>query len=452
MNNTRVRFAPSPTGYLHIGGARTALINYIFAKKTNGKFLLRIEDTDLTRSTNQCIEQIISSLKWLGIEHDEDIVIQSANKNFHVKVAHQLIKNKKAYWCYCSQEYQQKIKKEQEDAKLPPRHYCDCFDKQDILAFECKEIKPVIRIKVPNNLDSITINDHIKGKVTIKMTELDDMIIVRSDGSPIYLLSVVCDDHQMGITHVIRGDDHFTNTFRQYLIYLGCGWNIPEFAHIPLIYSQDGQKLSKRHGAVGVDEFKNLGYLSEAIGIYLYSLGLSIDGVSNITNAIDKFNIKKISKSASRFDMGILNKINKNIIKNKSSEQIISNIEEISDYKFNLNKFKKGFGELTQRSNTLLEIIDCYNKYFTEPNYNLQIPILDENLILKIKDLFDTMDFLSYEAIVYSINNFIELNNYDKKNVLNTLRWILARTESSPNVYIIMYVIGKEQCLKNINL
>ncbi len=454
MNNPRVRFAPSPTGYLHIGGARTALINYIFAKKTNGKFLLRIEDTDLARSTNECIEQIITSLKWLGITHDEDIQIQSHNKDAHVKVAYELIKNKKAYWCYCTQEYQQKIKKEQEDAKLPPRHYCNCFQNQETLAIECKEINPVIRIKVPDLIDSndsITITDHIKGKVTVKTSELDDMIIVRSDGSPIYLLSAVCDDHFMGITHVIRGDDHFTNAFRQYLIYLGCGWDIPEFAHMPLIHSQEGGKLSKRHGAVGVDEFKNLGYLPDALMVYLYSLGLSVDGVSNISDTIKKFDIKKISKSISKFDIGILNKINKNIIKSKSPNQIIDCIKEITNYSIDLNKFTKGFGELNQRANTLVEIVDIYKKYFVEPDFNLVIPEQNKELVSKLLELFNLMDYSSYEIITKQINKFIEINQFDKKNVFNTIRWILTRQETSPNIYIIIYVIGKEQCVKNIS-
>lgn len=448
----RVRFAPSPTGYLHIGGARTALINYVFAKKTGGNFLLRIEDTDTSRSSTECVDQIISSLKWLGISHDENIQIQSDNKSYHVEVANNLVRNKKAYRCYCSKEYQQKIKQEQEDAKLPPRHYCNCFSNQETLAIECKDTSPVIRIKVPEELESITINDIIKGSVCVKTSELDDMIIVRSDGSPTYLLSAVCDDNLMGITHVIRGDDHFTNAFRQYIIYLGCGWTIPEYAHMPLIYGQDGTKLSKRHGAVGVDEFKNLGYLPEALLVYLYSLGCSISNVSNMSDAISKFNIKKISKSVSKFDMGILNKINKTIIKSKFPEEIVDLINAMPNTNIPIEKFNKAFSELVQRANTLVEIQDIFVKYFTEPDCQLVVPKQDPLVIAKLADLFDLIDYTDYNQIVKQINQFIDTNGFDKTQVFNTLRWVLTRQSTSPNIYIIIYVIGKAQCEKNLSL
>ena len=275
MTDIITRFAPSPTGYLHIGGARTALINYLFTKKHNGTFLVRIEDTDYNRSDTKCSNAIIESLSWLNIQYDGDIVYQSQNLQRHVDVAKELLDNGLAYYCDCSPDRLERLRKYQVRTKITQMYDRHC---------RCKNLtKGCIRLKVTSCDLEIMLNDMIKGTVSVSTSTIDDMVLVRTDGTPTYLLSSVVDDHDMGITHVIRGDDHLTNTFRQMMIYHACNWKIPKYAHIPLIFGSDGTKLSKRHGAVGIHNYMDLGYLPDAMVLYLYSLGFNF----NITDTID---------------------------------------------------------------------------------------------------------------------------------------------------------------------
>lgn len=321
-----VRFAPSPTGYLHIGGARTALFNYLFAKNTNGKFLLRIEDTDKQRSTKEAIDAIIQGLEWLGLKHDENYILQSSRQLRHKEIALELLNKEKAYYCYTSQEELDDMRKHAEKNGKIFRFKSPWRDK---IMSQKSSVKPVIRIKSPLDKEVI-IRDLVQGEITVKSEEIDDLVMLRSDESATYMLAVVVDDHDMNITHIIRGDDHLTNAFRQKIIYQAMNWEVPEFAHIPLIHGADGSKMSKRHGATSVIEYKQMGYLPEAMRNYLLRLGWSHgdDELISDEQAIKWFSLDKIGKSPSRFDFVKLNSINKHYLKKTNEEDLFLLIRE----------------------------------------------------------------------------------------------------------------------------
>ncbi len=296
-----VRFAPSPTGYLHIGSARTALFNWLFARHHGGKMLLRIEDTDRARSTLEAVEAIYKGLEWLGIDWDETPVHQFERSDRHVEVAHALLEKGMAYRCYCSPEELEIMREEARAKNLPPRYNGLWRDRSPTEA--PKDIKPVIRFKTPQTGDTV-IHDMVQGEVRVSHQQLDDMIILRADGTPTFNLSVVVDDHDMGITHIIRGDDHLTNMFRQFHIFKAMDWKLPHYAHIPLIHGADGAKLSKRHGALGVEAYRDMGFLPEALRNYLLRLGWSHGDAEIISTieAIQWFDLDHVGKSPARFD------------------------------------------------------------------------------------------------------------------------------------------------------
>src|SRR5579859_5250385 len=264
------RFAPSPTGFLHIGGARTALFNYLYAKRHGGKFLLRIEDTDRARSTQAAVDAIIDGLSWLGLEWDGEPIYQFARASRHAEVARQLLAEGKAYHCYCSPEELEAMRTEQRANGMPMRYDGRWRDRDPSEA--PAGVPPVVRLKAPKDGETV-VQDSVQGTVTVANAQLDDMVLLRADGTPTYMMAVVVDDHDMGVTHVIRGDDHLTNTFRQIQLYNACGWDLPNFSHIPLIHGPDGAKLSKRHGALGADAYRDMGFLPEALCNYLLRLG-----------------------------------------------------------------------------------------------------------------------------------------------------------------------------------
>jgi glutamyl-tRNA synthetase len=306
----RTRFAPSPTGFLHIGGARTALFNFLFARHHGGQYLLRIEDTDRARSTEAAVQQILDSLAWLGLGPDEPPVLQSSREVRHAEVARELLTRGAAYLAYDTPEELAAMRAEAEAAKRPFK-----YDGSRWIGLNPAEApadrKPAIRLKAPRE-GSTVVEDLVQGRVEVRNTELDDMIILRSDGTPTYLHAVVVDDHDMGITHVIRGDDHLTNTFRQCMVYDAMGWRRPHFAHIPLIHGADGAKLSKRHGAVGVMEFEAQGFLPEAVCNYLLRLGWGHGDEELIPRdrAIALFDLKDVGRAASRMDYAKLTHLN----------------------------------------------------------------------------------------------------------------------------------------------
>src|SRR5580704_5114062 len=323
----RVRFAPSPTGYLHIGGARTALFNWLFARHHGGQFLLRIEDTDRVRSTPEAMTAIVDGLDWLGIRWDGEIAHQFARAARHAEVAHQLLASGHAYRCYCTAEELEAMRERARGEKRSVRYDGTWRDRDPATA--PPGVAPAIRLRAPQE-GATTIDDLVQGEVTVGNAELDDLIILRSDGTPTYNLSVVVDDHDMAISHVIRGNEHFRNAFRQVQIYRALDWPIPEFAHIPLIHGSDGAKMSKRHGALGVEAYREMGYLPEALRNYLMRLGWSHgdDEIVSTEQAIGWFDIDAIGRAPARFDFQKLDNINGHYIREADDARLSGLVEE----------------------------------------------------------------------------------------------------------------------------
>ena len=311
MTDTKpvTRFAPSPTGFLHIGGARTALFNWAFARHHGGRFLLRIEDTDRARSTQEAIDAILDGMGWLGLDADEAPVYQHANAPRHIAIAEQLLADGHAYKCFCTAEEVEAMREKARAEGKPPRYDGTWRDRD---ASEAPADAPfVVRFKAPQSGETV-IDDLVQGRIATANDQFDDLILLRSDGTPTYMLSVVVDDHDMAVTHIIRGDDHMTNAARQAQIYAALGWDVPQFAHIPLIHGPDGAKLSKRHGALGVEAYRDMGYLPEAMRNYLARLGWSHgdDEVFSTAQLIEWFGLEAIGKSPARFDTEKLDNVN----------------------------------------------------------------------------------------------------------------------------------------------
>src|SRR5262252_72720 len=317
-----VRFAPSPTGFLHIGSARTALSNWLFARHHGGRFLLRIEDTDRVRSTPEAVAAIIDGLEWLRLSWDGEIVHQFARASRHAEVARQLLAAGRAYHCYCTPQELEAMRERARAEKRSVRYDGTWRDRDPSEA--PPGVPPAIRLKAPQQ-GSTTIRDHVQGEVTVANSELDDLIILRDDGTPTYNLSVVVDDHDMAITHVIRGDDHLNNAFRQTQIYRALDWPVPEFAHVPLIHGADGAKLSKRHGALAVDAYRDMGYLPEALCNYLLRLGWAHGNEEIIPRdkAIEWFDLDAVGRSPARFDFAKLNNLNGHYIREADDARLV---------------------------------------------------------------------------------------------------------------------------------
>lgn len=438
MSDIITRFAPSPTGYLHIGGARTALINYLFAKKHNGKFLLRIEDTDYNRSDTKCIDAILQSLSWLNIKNDGDIIYQSNNLQRHVDVAKKLVSCGLAYYCDCSTDRLDCLRKCQAQNKITQMYDKHCRNRN--LNNGC------IRLKVPLSDSQIILDDMIKGTVCVSINTLDDMVLVRTDGTPTYLLSSVVDDHDMGITHIIRGDDHLTNAFRQMLIFNACNWKTPKYAHIPLIFGNDGTKLSKRHGAVGVHNYIDLGYLPDAMVLYLYSLGFNFNIADTLDDVIKKFNIKKMSKSNSQMDLHILNKINQKCMDRIDDNLLVQFLYPNCTNDSLIQIIKKARKDIIQRSKTLCDA-RCLitNVYVSNIDKNIIKQNVDDNTIQFIYKYISKIDydvFHDHDSIKDYILKICNDNSADVATILSGLRWILTGQQNSPNVANIMFALG----------
>jgi glutamyl-tRNA synthetase len=308
------RFAPSPTGYLHIGGARTALFNWLFARHHGGRFLLRIEDTDRARSTDAATAAIFDGLSWLGLDWDGEAVSQFSRRERHAEVARTLLAMGQAYYCYATAEELQHMREDQRARGLPQRYDGRWRDRDPVEAHP--GLLPTIRLRAPQGGET-TVNDLVQGPVTVANDQMDDMVLLRGDGTPTYMLSVVVDDHDFGVTHIIRGDDHLTNAFRQTQLYNALGWEIPVFAHIPLIHGQDGKKLSKRHGALGVDAYRDMGYLPETLRNYLLRLGWGHgdDEIISTDQAIAWFDLDGVGRSPARLDLAKLDNLNGHYIR-----------------------------------------------------------------------------------------------------------------------------------------
>ena len=317
------RFAPSPTGFLHIGGARTALFNWLFTRHHGGKFLLRIEDTDRARSTEPAVEAILNGLRWLGLDWDEDVVYQFSRMDRHAKAAKSLLATGRAYYCYASKEELDAMRAEQAAKNLPLRYDGRWRDRDPAEA--PPGIQPVLRLKAPQTGET-TVHDLVRGDATVANAQLDDMVLLRGDGTPTYMLSVVVDDHDYNITHVMRGDDHFTNTFRQIQLYNALDWELPAFAHIPMILGPDGAKLSKRHGAPATESYRDMGYLADAMRNYLLRLGWSHgdDEIIPTAQAIEWFDTDGMGKSPARFDFQKLDNVNAHYIRETDDAAVLA--------------------------------------------------------------------------------------------------------------------------------
>ncbi|MFH1803426.1 MAG: glutamate--tRNA ligase [Pseudomonadota bacterium] len=458
------RFAPSPTGFLHIGGARTALYNWLYAKHTGGKFLIRIEDTDRERSTPEAVDAIFDGLKWLGLDADEEPVMQFARRDRHAEVAHSLVAAGKAYFCYCSPEELQEMR-ETARAEGRPMKYDGRWRNRDVSEAPAG-IKPVVRLKCPQEGESI-ISDQVQGDVRVANDQLDDYIILRGDGTPTYMLSVVVDDHDMNITHVIRGDDHLTNAFRQKALYDAMGWDVPVFAHIPLIHGPDGAKLSKRHGALGVDAYRDeMGFLPEAINNYLLRLGWGHgdDEIISQEQAIEWFDIKDVGKGASRFDFAKLTNLNGVYIRQADNRRLASDIASLIARNIGLAELNadqietlvKGMAGLKERAKTLIELADSAAFYVTDGvlafNEKAQA-LIDEapqGLFPALVSALDAITIWEETTIEEAVRQVSETLDVKLGKVAQPLRAVLTGSNSSPGIFEVMQVLGKTQTLSRI--
>ncbi|MBP9829625.1 MAG: glutamate--tRNA ligase [Proteobacteria bacterium] len=456
----RVRFAPSPTGYLHIGGARTALFNYLFAKHNKGKYLLRVEDTDRERSTPEAIEAIFASLNWLGIQSDEEPVFQFSRAQRHAEVAQQLLQSGNAYYCYCSPEELQAMREEAAAKKLPPRYNGVWRDRDPATA--PSGINPVIRFKSQQE-GALTIQDHVQGSVTVQNSQLDDMVLLRADGTPTYMLSVVVDDHDMGITHIIRGDDHLNNAFRQHHIYAAMGWKIPEFAHIPLIHGVDGAKLSKRHGATSADVYKDMGFLPDAMKNYLLRLGWAHgdDEIISEAQAIEWFSFEGIGRSPARFDMAKLHNLNGHYIRHADDVRLFDlTLPFIEKYLKRVlaadeaDRIARGMPGLKERAKTLIELSESALIYIKPlPLDEKAVALLSQDNIAHLKNLLpklEACDF-THDALEMLLRNAAEEFGIKLGALAAPLRVAVTGRSVSPSLFEVMAILGKEESLKRIS-
>ena len=461
MSSVITRFAPSPSGFLHIGSVRTALINYLFVKKSkkefkDSKFLLRIEDTDKERSENKYFESIINGLKWLNINWEEEIYIQSKNINLHKNIAEDLLNNKKAFKCICTKEQLDKKREKYVKERKNIKRLCTtCENNIDIQSLK-KDY--CVRMSIPNN-GSIVIDDLVQGKVEVLNSEIDNFIILRRDSTPTYMLSVVVDDNKMGITHIIRGDDHLNNAFKQFHIYNSLNWKIPKFVHIPLMHGNDGSKLSKRHGSMDIIEFKNNGYLANSIVNYLLTLGIysSKNEIFSIDSIIKDFELSKINKSPSKFDYEKLNFINLNYIKNLNNNDVINLFK--NDYNFDATNFDtnlitKALDILKNRSNTLLNLKDNILPFLIAKNLKRnKNDVSEESIILlkKYKDIIDKENEWEKEKIERITKEFTNNENIKFNEIGEPIRLILTGKSKGIPISDILIILGKKETLERIN-
>ena len=460
MSKVATRFAPSPTGALHIGGVRTALFNWLFSKNQKGTFHLRIEDTDKERSKDEHKIQIIKSLNWLGIKHDGEEYIQSTKINDHINIANELLKNGNAYKCYCSSEEIEEQKKRARQKKLP---YIYNRKWRDVPETEApKDIKPVIRFKSKIE-GSTTLKDLVQGDVEIDNNTIEDFIILRNDGTPTYNLSATVDDHQMSMTHIIRGDDHMINTFKQIQIYEAMSWELPRFAHIPLIHTIEGKKLSKRDNASTLDDYSKIGIMPDALRNYLLRLGWSFEDkeIFTLEESIEHFNLDGIGKSASKLDMSRILSMNEYYIKNIDENELFKHFVEYCElYKERINqekevKIKLSLSFLKNKAKTLEDI---YNnaKYiiFDEIKFkDDDLKLIDEKAKKIIKEFNHNLvniDNLNRENLEPIVNKLISNYETNFKGVGQPLRVALTGSKFGPGLYDIVISLGKEEVKKRL--
>ena len=460
MKKVATRFAPSPTGALHIGGVRTALFNWLYSKNHNGKFYLRVEDTDKERSKDEFKDQIIQSLKWIGINYDGEEYIQSKKVDDHIKVANELLKNGNAYRCYCSSEEIEEQKKRARQKKIPYIYDRKWRDKKESDA--PKDIKPVIRFKSMIDGTSI-LKDLVQGDVEIDNNTIEDFIILRNDGTPTYNLSASVDDHQMNMTHIIRGDDHKINTFKQIQIYQAMKWELPAFAHIPLIHTIEGKKLSKRDQASTLNDYSKIGIMPDALRNYLLRLGWSYKDkeIFTLEESIKFFNLEGIGKSPSKLDMSRILSMNEHYIKNINENDLFTQLTEYCKlYKSEIqsdkkDKIKKSLTFLKNKAKTLEDIFNN-GQYIIkdEVDFNKDdLKLIDDKarkVISDFNDRFEKIDQPSREILEPILNELIKSHDTNFKGVGQPLRIALTGSKFGPGIYDIILSLGKEEVQKRL--
>ena len=462
--NVVTRFAPSPTGYLHLGGARTALFNFLYAKNRNGKFLLRIEDTDIVRSTSESVDSILQGLNWLGINPDEKPVFQLSRQSTHFKYAEQLLVKNLAYKCFCSKE--ELLERKNKALAGGAKYFV--YDKK------CRNINPLnypkdkpytIRLKIDEKQD-IIIHDLILGKITVNTKEIEDFVILRSDNIPTYMFAVVIDDYEMNISHVIRGDDHLTNTFRQYCIYQAFGWKLPFFAHLPLIHSINGGKLSKRDGALAVIEYKEMGFLPQTVINYLLRLGWFYGEreIINLNEAIKLFDLSNISKASAKFDFSKLKSFNHNYIMLQENNDLLSlMLEHLVEDKITIKNYQKyilkSLDSIKKRSATILELVKNVQHFLYYPVDLISTELLEqlrenkENLLLQYQFLsLITPDGWFKNNLLETTKNYSEKSGIVLKKLANDMRICLTGFSiAAMSNFEIMEILGKDETLQRID-
>ena len=467
MSSPVTRFAPSPTGYLHIGGARTALFNWAYACGNGGKMLLRIEDTDRERSTEGATQAILEGLTWMGLTWDGEAVSQHSRMARHAEVAHELLAKGHAYYCYCSPEELTAMRERAETEKRPIRY--DGTWRNRAAADAPASVKPVIRFKSPQEGETV-INDQAQGRVVIPNKDLDDLIILRSDGNPTYNLSVVVDDHDMGVTHIIRGVDHLTNAARQKQIYLALGWTVPSMTHVPLIHGPDGAKLSKRHGALGVEAYRAMGYLPAALRNYLARLGWSHgdDEIFSTEELVRWFDLDGIGKSASRFDFAKLENLNGHYIRHTPDAELLdlfmgflphaeggaamlAKIDEAMKA-----KLLKSLPGLKERAKTLVELKNSAAYLFAARPLVMDDKakgLLNDEGKAALKIVFDVLSASSdwtAAALEASIKAAAETAELKLGKLAQPMRAALTGTATSPPIFDVLEVLGRDESLARI--
>jgi glutamyl-tRNA synthetase len=453
------RFAPSPTGFLHIGGARTALFNWLFARHHGGKYLLRIEDTDRARSTLPAIEAILDGLSWLGLDWDGDVLYQFARAERHAEVARQMLVEGKAYYCYASPPELEDMREAQRRAGVPVRYDGRWRDRDPKQAPE--GVAPVIRLRAPQSGQSV-IEDAVQGEVKVENAVLDDMVLLRADGTPTYMLAVVVDDQDMGVTHVIRGDDHLNNAFRQLQIIRAMGWPEPVYAHIPLIHGPDGAKLSKRHGALGVDAYRDMGFLPAALRNYLLRLGWGHgdDEIIPTEQAIQWFDLAGVGRSPSRFDMAKLTNLNAHYLREMADDEllplVLPRIERTLRGPVDpvaLDRVRRGMNGVKQRSRTLVELADnlvFYARHGAAPiaddKARAQLTSQAKALLPRLATALEgQVDDWSEKKIEEAIRRFTEAEGVKLGQVAQPLRVAMTGSTASPGIFEVLAILGPSE-------
>ncbi len=461
------RFAPSPTGFLHIGGGRTALFNWLYARHFGGKMLLRIEDTDRQRSTPEAIDAILDGLKWLGLDWDDETVYQFARAERHREVVAKMLENGTAYRCYASPQDLEEMRETATKEGRPPRYDGRWRDRNPSEA--PADIAPAIRLKAPQTGET-SVEDQVQGRVVFPNKDLDDLVLLRSDGNPTYMLAVVVDDHDMGVTHIIRGVDHLTNAARQTQIYQAMDWDVPQMAHIPLIHGADGAKLSKRHGALGVDAYRAMGYLPAAVRNYLVRLGWSHgdDEIFSAQEMIDLFGLDHVGKSAARFDFAKLENLNGLYMRSTPDEELLQEFEKalpflpegaafLAKYTPHLRtQLAQALLGLKERAKNLNELLESAQFLIAQTPLALDekaAKILDTGgrealaLVLPVLAACEPFEAIHIEQ---SVKTYAEQAAIKLGQIAQPLRAALTGRSTSPGIFDVLAVLGREESLRRI--